>query len=143
MQKPGQKVLINYRGYLSDGTMFDDVCTKDDAYEVTLGMSMVPPILEKALYEMEVDEERELHLASAEAYGNYKEDAVLKIPVFSIPNGHNLPVGGTIMIHSPDAAYPAPAKVLSIEEGLAYLDLNHPLAGQDIVYWVKLIAVSE
>ena len=37
---------------------------------------------------------------------------------------------------------PIPAKVVSIENQVVTLDFNHPLAGKDIEYWVKLVAVD-
>lgn len=65
-----------------------------------------------------------------------------KVPTFKIPNGDKLPVGETIGWTSPRNIEPIPAKVVSIENQVATLDFNHPLAGQDIVYWVKLVSVG-
>ena len=54
-----------------------------------------------------------------------------------------MPVGQYIGWTSPRNVEPIPVKVVSIENQIATLDFNHPLAGKDIVYWVKLVDVDE
>jgi peptidylprolyl isomerase len=125
-----------YRGSLSDGTVFDDA--GDEPYEITTGRAHVMPVLEKALLEMDVGEERLLEIAAKDAYGEYDEDAVQKVPTYKIPNGENMPEGGMILWTSPRSTKPIPAKVTKIVNQIAYLDFNHPLAGKDLVYWVKV-----
>ena len=63
------------------------------------------------------------------------------MPTYRIPNGENLPVGQMIAWKTPRSAEPVPATVVSVENQVATLDFNHPLAGKDLVYWVKLIDV--
>ena len=95
--------------------------------------------LEDALLEMEPGEERTVELAAADAYGEYDESAVQHFPTYKVPNGENLPVGEYIGWTSPRNIEPIPAKVVSVENQVATIDFNHPLAGKDIVYWVKLL----
>lgn len=141
MPEKGQKVRFLYKGSFPDGEVFDD--SGDVPHEVILGRRQVMRKLEDTLAEMEVGEERTIELSPAEAYGEYNEDAVQHFPTYKVPNGENLPVGEYIGWTSPRNAEPIPAKVVSVENQVATLDFNHPLAGKDIVYWVKLVGVDE
>lgn len=141
MPKEGQYARFLYRGSLPDGEVFDDC--RGVPHEVVLGRHQIMRALEAALLSMEPGEERTLELSPEEAYGTYNDRAVQKVPTYKIPNGENLPVGETIGWTSPRNIEPIPVKVVSVENQVATLDFNHPLAGKDIVYWVKLVEVSD
>ena len=141
MVREGQRIRFLYKGSLPDGTVFDDCLGVP--HEIVIGRHQVMRALETALSEMEPGEERTLDLPCSEAYGEYNENAVQKVPTYKIPNGDNLPVGETIGWTSPRNIEPIPVKVVSIENQVATLDFNHPLAGKDIAYWIKLVEVSD
>ena len=84
-----------------------------------------------------VDDDSEIKLVEV------GEGAVQHFPTYKVPNGENLPVGEYIGWTSPRNIEPIPAKVVSVENQVATIDFNHPLAGKDIVYWVKLLDVSD
>lgn len=127
-----------YRGTLLNGTVFDE--SGDEPHEIISGRSKVMPLMEQALLEMAPDEERVIELAAKDAYGEFDKSAVQEVPTYKIPNGSNMPEGEMILWTSPRNNKPIPAKVSRIENQIAYLDFNHPLAGQDVVYWLKLIS---
>lgn len=141
MAHEGQSARFLYRGSLPDGSVFDDC--NGEPHGIVLGRHQVMRALENALLAMEPGDERTLELSCDEAYGRYDEKAVQKVPTYKIPNGENLPVGETIGWTSPRNIEPIPVKVLNIENQVATLDFNHPLAGKDIVYWIKLVDLSE
>ncbi|WP_102374265.1 FKBP-type peptidyl-prolyl cis-trans isomerase [Raoultibacter massiliensis] len=141
MVREGQRIRFLYKGSLPDGTVFDDCL--GIPHEIVIGRHQVMRALEATLSEMEPGEERTLELPCSEAYGEYNESAVQKVPTYKIPNGDNLPVGETIGWTSPRNIEPIPVKVVSIENQVATLDFNHPLAGKDIAYWIKLVEVSD
>jgi FKBP-type peptidyl-prolyl cis-trans isomerase 2 len=125
-----------YKGSLTDGTVFDD--SGDEPHEIITERAHVMPALESALLEMRVGEERILEIAAKDAYGEYDEEGVQTVPTYRIPNGDNMPEGEMILWTSPRHNRPIPVKVTKIVNQIAYLDFNHPLAGKDIVYWVKV-----
>jgi FKBP-type peptidyl-prolyl cis-trans isomerase 2 len=130
-----------YRGSLPDGTVFDD--SDGEPHVITVGRAHVMPLLEKALLEMDVGEERTVDIAAKDAYGAYDEEGVQKVPTYKIPNGENMPEGEMILWTSPRNNRPIPVKVTKIVNQVAYLDFNHPLAGKDISYWVKVTSRSD
>ena len=89
---------------------------------------------------MAIGEERQLEIAAADAYGPYDETAVQRVPTYMIPGGEELPVGEMIAWTSPRNAKAMPVRVRSVVNQVAELDFNHPLAGKDISYWVKLVS---
>ena len=134
-------VRFLYKGSFPDGTVFDD--GSDGPHEIRIGRHQVMQVLEDALDEMSVEEERILKIAAEDAYGEYDPSAVQRVPTFKIPNGANMPAGETIAWQTPRNLDPIPVKVLDIDDYVATLDFNHPLAGKDIVYWVKVIDIAE
>ncbi len=141
MNREGQTVAFLYRGSLPDGTVFDE--GKGVPHSIVLGHGNVMRTLEEALGDMSLGEERTVEIAAADAYGEYDKNAVQRVPLYKIPDGSNLPVGEIIAWKTPLREEPIPARVTSIENQVATLDFNHPLAGKDIVYWVKVIGIKE
>lgn len=138
MRRTNTRVYINYVGSLTDGTIFDDN-RKGKPLEVLLGSSAIPRGLERELFEMVMGDERTVHLSVDDAYGHYEPEAVFKIPLNTIPNSQNLPVGEYIHWYGKKTDRPAYAKVLKIEGAHAIIDLNHPLAEKELIYWVKIV----
>lgn len=136
-----KKVRFLYRGSLASGEVFDDC--EGQAHEIVLGRRQVMPALEEALSQMRCGEERVVELCAQQAYGEHDPDAVQSFPACRVPNGENIPAGATIGWTSPRSAKPIPAKVVSVANKVVTLDFNHPLAGQDIVYWIKLLEIVE
>lgn len=141
MATKGQKVTFAYRGSFPDGEVFDE--HTDTPLQIILGRGQVMKALEDVLMEMEIGEERTVELAAKDAYGEYDEDAVQHVPTYKIPNGANMPVGQYIGWTSPRNIEPIPVKVVEIVNQVATLDFNHPLAGKDIVYWVKVLEIND
>lgn len=142
MAQPGQIIRFLYKGSLAEnGEVFDDC--NGTPHEIIFGRRQVMKALEDALATMEPGEERIVNLSAEDAYGEYDESAVQRFPSYKVPNGENIPVGEYIGWTSPRNIEPIPAKVLSVENQIVTLDFNHPLAGKDIVYWVKVVEVVD
>ena len=131
-----------YKGTLAEtGEVFDDC--QGEPHAVRLGRHQVMRIMENALMEMEIGEERTLELPAKDAYGEYDDNAVQTVPTWKIPNGENIPVGEIVAWKHPRSEDPVPAKVLSVINNVITLDFNHPLAGKDLVYWIKLVDITD
>jgi FKBP-type peptidyl-prolyl cis-trans isomerase 2 len=100
------------------------------------------PGFDAAVNEMEVGETRNVHIPCAEAYGEYREDMVQKIPVSSITNADQLPVGGMVVLQTADGR-PLQAKVVSVDSEFAAFDLNHEMAGKDLNFEITLLTVEQ
>jgi FKBP-type peptidyl-prolyl cis-trans isomerase 2 len=138
----GSVLAIYYRGRLSDGTVFDERC-EGEALEVMLGAKMVPPGVEKVLREMQKGEERTVLLPPETAFGQIDGEGIIVVPRFAVPRDHELETGMMIEWRSPKAPKPALCCVAEITETTVTLDFNHPLAGAEVEYWLKLVDCSE
>lgn len=136
-----KRITFNYCGKLEDGSVFDDGTA--EPHSIIEGRGQVMPLLEKALLKMEIGEERTVVIPAEQAYGTWDSHAVVTAPASSIPKADLLPEGEYIAWKNPVSSKPLPAKVISKDCGIVQLDLNHPLAGKNLEYWVKVTASEE
>ena len=131
-------VKVHYKGTLDDGTVFDSSEGRDPIAFVE-GSHQVIPGFETAIAKMQPGEKTTVHLEPSEAYGERDERLVQVIPVDSIPNAEQLPVGKTVYFRNP-AGYPMPALVEKVEDGKVHLDFNHNLAGKALYFDLELVS---
>ena len=132
----GLKVKVHYIGKLDDGTIFDSSYDRGEPVEYVCMNGETIKGFDRAVLTMEPGERKTVRVEPAEAYGEYDPAGVQKMPISSIPNGDQLPVGRTIYMQGDEGVFRA--KVVSVEEGFVTLDLNHPLAGQALTFDIEL-----
>lgn len=148
--KEGEMIEIDYVGK-TDGEVFD-LTNEEKAEEeginteqldlspmkVLLGENYIIPGLENALMDMEVGEEKELEIESEQAYGKRDSDNIETFPESAFEE-QNVQVrqGEDIMVSG------RRGKVVSKGSGRVRVDFNHPLAGKDLEYWVKIVSKVE
>lgn len=142
MKRVGKHALINYVGRLEDGTIVDDNLS-EEPLEIVIGAAQVFPKLERELGDMGLGEERTINLSSDEAYGPYREESVRKTPLYSMPNWRDVREGEMLEIKSFRNNATSRVLVKKIEGSSIYLDYNHPLAGKNLTYWVKLVGIRD
>ncbi|WP_314652307.1 peptidylprolyl isomerase, partial [Slackia exigua] len=139
MSNSGKKVKTHYRGTLDDGTQFDSSYDRGEPIEFTCGAGQMIPGFDAAVVDMALGEKKSVHIPAKDAYGEYNEQAVQKIPANQVPNADQLPVGQTVYFNSPYG--PMPAKVVSVTIDEVVLDMNHELAGKDLNFDIELVEV--
>lgn len=141
MSNSGKKVKTHYRGTLDDGTQFDSSYDRGEPIEFTCGAGQMIPGFDAAVVDMALGEKKSVHIPAKDAYGEYNEQAVQKIPADQVPNADQLPVGQTVYFNSPYG--PMPAKVMSVTIDEVVLDMNHELAGKDLNFDIELVEVVD
>lgn len=141
MSNSGKKVKTHYRGTLDDGTQFDSSYDRGEPIEFTCGAGQMIPGFDAAVVDMALGEKKSVHIPAKDAYGEYNEQAVQKIPAHQVPNADQLPVGQTVYFNSPYG--PMPAKVVSVTIDEVVLDMNHELAGKDLNFDIELVEVVD
>ena len=137
----GDIVKIEYEGTLDNGEVFDSSKNHDKPLEFTIGENQVIPGFEQAVMGLEKGEEKDVKINSSEAYGNRHEELVKKIPKTALPQSMQLQAGMVLGLASPDGRQ-IPAKISAVGENDVDIDLNHPLAGQNLNFKIKLIEVN-
>lgn len=134
----GQDVIIHCAGTLEDGYVFIDTWAGNNPLNVTVGSGQLPPGVERRLMGLTRGQRSVFTLPSAEAYGEYDPSLVFEVPADSIPNAHDLPIGGFITVQT-DAGM-ARLRVLSVQDGVVRFDQNHELAGRDVTFEIELVS---
>lgn len=142
--KKGDMVLVDYIGK-SEGEIFD-LTVEEKAEEegmaegrdlkpipVLIGKNYVIEGFEEALLDMEVGEQREVEIPSEKAYGERDSDKVETYPEKEFKKQDiNVRVGEELMIGNQRG------KVVSKGSGRVRVDFNHPLAGKDLEYDIRV-----
>jgi FKBP-type peptidyl-prolyl cis-trans isomerase 2 len=79
-------------------------------------------------------------LPAAEAYGEHRQEALQRVPKTAFDPGFEFILGGTIQGSGPSG--PFLAKILELEKEEVVLDLNHPLAGQDLNFEIEMVEIE-
>jgi len=142
--KNGDTVVINYEGKLENGEVFDSSDKHGQPLEFTLGQGMVIKGFEDAVQGMEKGQAKEFEVSPEDGYGEIVPELVKEIPKSSLPEppeGQEIQTGMTLMLSSPDGRQ-FPAKISEIKDESITLDLNHPLAGQKLVFNIELSEIK-
>ena len=106
-----------------------------------VGAGEIIPGLESRMIGMKVGERRRIEVPAEEAYGERDPNLVQKIPreYFS-----NVPLkeGITLQAHTPDGRT-VTMVVVSFNDEEVEVDLNHPLAGKDLLFEVEVVGIRE
>jgi FKBP-type peptidyl-prolyl cis-trans isomerase 2 len=138
--KKGSIVKIEYTGTLDDGKVFD--CSDGrDPLEFEVGAGKVIKGFEDGVMGMKDQEEKTIKIKAKDAYGERNELMVQPIPKDKINIGREVTQGMILGIQSPDGQQ-VPVVVAKVDAENVYLDMNHPLAGKNLNFKVKVVSIK-
>lgn len=139
--KKGDKVKVEYTGKLADGTVFDTSEGRAPlCFEV--GANQVIPGFDNALEGMENGEEKTFTLSVEEGYGPVREELVQEVPRDKLPPEPE-PKEGMMLLMKAPTGQQIPAKITKVDGDKVTIDINHPLAGKELTFEIKVIGVNE
>lgn len=138
MGNEGKKVKVHYVGTLDDGTQFDSSRDRGEPLAFTCMAGQMIPGFDAAVAEMEVGEQRCVHLEPKDAYGEANPDAVQTIRTEQLPGSERLEVGQKVMLSGPDGR-PFQALVADKGDDTITFDMNHELAGKALNFDIELL----
>jgi peptidylprolyl isomerase len=141
MVKFGKTAIVHYRGMFADGKVFDST-EGIDPLEFVVGSGKVIHGFDKTVANMDVGSTTTVTVPAKEAYGEYDEKRIEKGPMYAIPNAKDIKVG-RLFYFITEEGLRFSAKVLNIDEGIATIDYNHPLAGKDLTFKIELLEIKE
>ncbi|HSI76737.1 MAG TPA: peptidylprolyl isomerase [Lunatimonas sp.] len=133
----GKTVKVHYTGKLKDGTVFDSSADREPL-QFTLGDGNMIKGFDSAVDGMSVGDDKVVTIPSVEAYGEKREDMLLDVPLEQVPAEIKPEVGMDLSIQN-QMGQPTPVKVVHVDDKKITLDANHPLAGQDLIFDIKLV----
>lgn len=137
--KNGDKVRIHYTGKLDDGTQFD-TSEGREPLEFQLGDGGIIPGFEKAVDGMEVGESKSVTIEPEDAYGQRHDQLVQDVPKSALPDDIEPAVGMQLQSQTPDGQ-PMNLVVTDVSEEAITVDGNHPLAGKNLNFDIKLVEI--
>ncbi|MFC1982207.1 peptidylprolyl isomerase [Chloroflexota bacterium] len=139
MAEDGNTVIVHYTGTLEDGTAFDSSIDREPL-EFVLGAGTMIPGFEEGVRGMQVGQSKTVTIPAQEAYGEHRDDMILVIERSQLPEGLNPEVGQKLQMQQPDGG-PVVVVVTDVTETTLTLDANHPLAGKDLTFELKLVEI--
>ena len=136
----GSKVSIEYTLKLEDDSVVDSNVGAEPLVFVQGGAHIIPG-LEKALEGLNVGDEKEVTVSPEEGYGPLSETAFVEVGKTEIPEDAQV-VGAQLQAENPkgEMVYPV---VTEIKDETVILDFNHPLAGKELNFNVKILDIED
>jgi peptidylprolyl isomerase len=141
MAKKGDTVVVHYRGTLKDGKEFDTTECREPLV-FTLGIGSMILGFEKAVSTMKVGETKTVTIKAREAYGQFHPELVKEIQRDKLPADLSTRVGDKLQMKNPRGET-TQVKVIRVTDASITVDANHELAGQDLIFTLKLIALRK
>lgn len=135
----GNTVRFHYTGSLTDGTVFDSSAERDPL-QVTLGAGQIIPGVDQALTGMAPGDEQKVTVAADQAYGQRRDELVHEVGRERLAPEMNVSVGDRL--EGTDASgRRLQLTVVDVGDQAVKLDANHPLAGEDLTFDLKLVEI--
>ncbi|WDF80105.1 peptidylprolyl isomerase [Mucilaginibacter sp. AW1-7] len=140
--EPQHVVSLTYDLYVDqDGTeTLTESATQEQPLTFLFGAGQMLPKFEENLSSLSTGDTYEFRLTAGDAYGEYDEEAVANLPK-EMFQGAELPEVGTILPLQDNNGNRFQAQVVSIAEDAVIVDLNHPMAGQELHFKGSILNV--
>lgn len=136
----GDTVQVHYHGTLSDGSTFDSSEGREPLQFVA-GTSQVIKGFDDAVMGMTAGEKKKVNIPVHEAYGPKNDDMIMEHPRTDFPPEIDPQVGMELQMGD-DAGNIFPVLIIDVKEDTVVLDANHPLAGEDLIFEIELVAIG-
>ena len=136
----GSSVTISYIGTLDNGKIFHST-EEHGPLPVTIGDDQIFPALEQAIIGMRVGETKNVVISAADSYGPRRKENIIQVARNAFPAGKEISIGQKLSIDFSGGASRV-MMVTDVTETDVTLDGNHPLAGCDLTFALKLDRVE-
>ncbi len=133
----GSNVEVHYTGTLDDETVFDSSEGREPL-PFKVGEGKVIPGFEQAVVGMAEGDSKQVTLSPEDAYGEHQKELVMEVPAGDIPEG--VEVGSVLQADM--QGQPVYFTVVGMNDEKVTVDGNHPLAGKNLNFDIKLVAVK-
>ncbi len=139
--KNGDSVKVHYTGSLDDGTVFDSSEGREPL-AFTVGSGQIIKGFNDGVIGMKEGEEKSIHIPAAEAYGEKNPQLMRKVAKNLLPADREPQVGMVLGLVRADGMQ-TEARIVEVHAEEILIDLNHPLAGKDLTFMVKIVSIEE
>ena len=137
--KNGHTVNVHYKGTLNDGTEFDNSHVRGEPLNFEVGSRRLIRGFSEAVLGMKKGETKNVTIPVEAAYGPHNPEAVQAVPKQAFAEGMQFEIGGTVQGNGPRG--PFLARIQEVSDETVTLDMNHPLAGEELNFEIELLSV--
>ncbi|MDH3974017.1 MAG: peptidylprolyl isomerase [Deltaproteobacteria bacterium] len=135
----GSKVSIEYTLKLDDDSVVDTNVGGEPLVYVQ-GSNHIIPGLEKELEGLNVGDEKNVKVSPEEGYGPLNDSAFVEVTKEEIPEEARVE-GAQLQAENPQGEMVYPI-VKELKDETVILDFNHPLAGKELNFHVKILHIE-
>lgn len=137
--KKGEWIKIEYKGTFDDGTVFDSTNKNGgDPLKFQVGMGQLIKGFDESVIGKSPGEEYTIRLEPSEAYGEYRKGMTQSVSKDQFPPAQEPEAGLMILLVGPNGQ-PVPATIKEVEDDIVTVDLNHPMAGKNLNFKIKIV----
>lgn len=141
MQISSNKVVsFSYKLTDSDGELIDET-PKGESFPYLHGHQNIVPGLEKQLEGLKKGDAITAKVLAGEAYGEFDEELIFQVPRSNFPKELTIVEGMEFDSDGPEG--PMTVVVTNVDKDLITVNANHPLAGVDLTFDIKITDVRE
>ena len=136
----GAVVSMDYK-LTVDGEVLD---SSDDAgpLQFLAGYDNIVPGLEREMMGMKIGDSKDVVVTPEDGYGEFDEEGFMDVPRSEFPNDMEIEEGVELNVTDEEGQNQY-ARVESVADETVRLDFNHPLAGAELHFNVKVVALRE
>ncbi len=136
----GSRVTLHFAIKLNDGSLVDSNFDAEPA-SFSVGDQSLLPGFERCVLGLRSGDEHEFNISAEEGFGPRFDENIHRVPRGRFSQDMDLSPGA--MVAFADAnGQEVPGVVQSADDSEVVVDFNHPLAGRDLVFAVKIISVE-
>lgn len=135
------RLIMHINMTLSDGSAADSTQVDNKPVVVLMGDGSISPAFEAQLMGMAAGENKKFTLLAKDAFGESNPDNLHYVDRARFGDDAPAQVGNIITFTQPGGVE-LPGMIRAVEGDSVTVDFNHPLAGQDITFDVKLVEIK-
>jgi len=142
--QPNSVVALTYKLHTVNNGSKEFVEEADQANPLVFlsGVGMMLPKFEENIQGLEKGDKIDFELQAADAYGDIDESAVAQLPADMFKESGIPPVGEIIPLQD-NQGNQFRARVTEVSPEAVVVDLNHPMAGQNLHFDIEVLDVRE
>lgn len=138
----GSTVSLHFEVSLPNGTVIDSTFGRDKPVTLTIGDESLLAGFEQVLINLKAGDTRTAHLPPDQAFGDWNGENVQSFPRAKFSLSEPNPVVGMMMEFADKGRNTLAGVISEVTEDEVKVDFNHPLAGQDVLFKVKIFKVT-
>lgn len=135
----GKKVQFDYT-LTVDGQVIDTTEGKQPI-EFVQGDGTIIPGLARQMEGLKAGDTKSVTVAAEDGYGQVSPDAIKEVPKTAFPEGSDIKVGQVYEFQGEGGAG-FPGIVSEVKEQAVLMNFNHPLAGKELKFDIKIVKVE-